>query len=530
MPSGQAKVKKVEKTYGLRSRLSSTFGKNCENDLPGLSRKPHLRLLEVTALGESSTRIKRKTQLSPQGPTVKRTAFSDVTNAIQRLQIPGFSSEINKLEKAVKSNKKSVQPSKRSSAKNVLRGPRNVSVIPEDTITEEENATLYMSALEEVPEPVLQTQSQPEVEAKTLQSSPQAKTRANSEPPVSTVVRKPTVSAPKVDTESPLTELTSVVTSLPSPTVSYVTAHSPLPAWQLQSPDQPPQGVANFDEDTSKDSNAVADYAPYIFCYLRTREPFYQVRPDFLSQHEHLNNDVRSFCVDWMVEVQETLELNHETLYLGVKNLDLFLSNPKPKSRQYRTPPLPITPGRIRLLACASLLLAAQYDERMPPPPEDWLQMCDRDYTTAELNTMQQQLFCALNFDLGAPLSYRFLRRYARACSIDIDLLTLARYILESSLLDSQFSPESDSKLAASALWLALCMKERPTSLEQRYQLWTPTLQHYSGYAVEDLHRIGARLNAWIRSLPTQYLRTVHSKYSHRVFRKVALVPPLEEL
>lgn len=40
--------------------------------------------------------------------------------------------------------------------------------------------------------------------------------------------------------------------------------------------------------------------------------------------------------------------------------------------------------------------------------------MCDQDYTVAELNTMQQQLFCALDFDLGAPLSYRFLRRFAR--------------------------------------------------------------------------------------------------------------------
>jgi hypothetical protein len=40
--------------------------------------------------------------------------------------------------------------------------------------------------------------------------------------------------------------------------------------------------------------------------------------------------------------------------------------------------------------------------------------MCDQDYTVTELNNMQQQLFCALNFDLGAPLSYRFLRRFAR--------------------------------------------------------------------------------------------------------------------
>lgn len=28
---------------------------------------------------------------------------------------------------------------------------------------------------------------------------------------------------------------------------------------------------------------------------------------------------MRSLLVDWMVEIQESFELNHETLYLGVK-------------------------------------------------------------------------------------------------------------------------------------------------------------------------------------------------------------------
>lgn len=60
-----------------------------------------------------------------------------------------------------------------------------------------------------------------------------------------------------------------------------------------------------------------------------------------------------------MVEVQETLELNHETLYLAVKNMDLFLSEPKNKER---ISSFPVKRSKLRLLACASLLLAAQYD------------------------------------------------------------------------------------------------------------------------------------------------------------------------
>ncbi len=39
--------------------------------------------------------------------------------------------------------------------------------------------------------------------------------------------------------------------------------------------------------------------------------------------------------IDWLVEVQESFELNHETLYTAVKMMDLFLSrypgsNPSP--------------------------------------------------------------------------------------------------------------------------------------------------------------------------------------------------------
>jgi G2/mitotic-specific cyclin-B3 len=85
------------------------------------------------------------------------------------------------------------------------------------------------------------------------------------------------------------------------------------------------------------------------------------VKPDFLDQHKEISNDVRAIVVDWMVEVQETLELNHETLYLAVKNMDLFLSEPKNKDKLTS---FPVKRSKLRLLACASLLLAAQYDVR----------------------------------------------------------------------------------------------------------------------------------------------------------------------
>lgn len=52
-------------------------------------------------------------------------------------------------------------------------------------------------------------------------------------------------------------------------------------------------------------------------------------------------------------------------------------------------------------------------------------------------------------------------------------ILTLARYILEFSLMDYSTVTIPDSKLAAAALYLALRMKD--------ISKWTPTLEFYTG-------------------------------------------------
>lgn len=45
---------------------------------------------------------------------------------------------------------------------------------------------------------------------------------------------------------------------------------------------------------------------------------------------------------------------------------------------------------------------------------EDFLYICDGAYTQRELIRMEANVLRVVNFDLGIPLSYRFLRRYAR--------------------------------------------------------------------------------------------------------------------
>ena len=41
---------------------------------------------------------------------------------------------------------------------------------------------------------------------------------------------------------------------------------------------------------------------------------------------QDITEGMRAILVDWLVEVQESFELNHETLYTAVKLMDLYLS------------------------------------------------------------------------------------------------------------------------------------------------------------------------------------------------------------
>lgn len=51
---------------------------------------------------------------------------------------------------------------------------------------------------------------------------------------------------------------------------------------------------------------------------------------------------------------------------------------------------------------------------------DDFLFICDGAYDQAELISMELDVFKTINYDLGFPLSYRFVRRYAKVFVLDV--------------------------------------------------------------------------------------------------------------
>jgi len=267
----------------------------------------------------------------------------------------------------------------------------------------------------------------------------------------------------------------------------------------------PPAGVNDFDAETLGDPQQHAEYALETFAYYRQREALFRV-PNYMGAQQEVTESMRAILVDWLVEVQESFELNHETLYTAVKMTDLYLSKKQVRKED------------LQLVGATACLVACKVDERIPPMVDDFLYVCDDAYSRDQLMKMERKMLAVVGFDVGYPLSYRFLRRYGRVCKLTMPVLTLARYILELSLMEYSFNVEcSESELAAGCLILSLKMKG--------IMGWGPTLSYYSGYSLESLQGMVDKLLKMLKQPPKENFKTVRAKYGHKVFHEVAATP-----
>jgi hypothetical protein len=111
---------------------------------------------------------------------------------------------------------------------------------------------------------------------------------------------------------------------------------------------QPIESWEDIDANDTDEFNA-SDYVNYIFKYYNERENKFTIR-DYIKEQPHINKQMRLLLVDWMVEVQQQLEFNHEVLYLSVKLLDMYLNGRK------------VEKEKLQLLGGAAMFIACKFE------------------------------------------------------------------------------------------------------------------------------------------------------------------------
>lgn len=121
------------------------------------------------------------------------------------------------------------------------------------------------------------------------------------------------------------------------------------PSTYYEAPVGIPDDLDDFDKTQVTDATSEPQYADSVFKYYKHIESKHLLT-DYMVNQKHVTKAMRAVLVDWMVEVQESFELNHETLYLGVKLVDHYLSKEI------------IAKEKFQLLGATCLFIAAKFD------------------------------------------------------------------------------------------------------------------------------------------------------------------------
>ena len=158
---------------------------------------------------------------------------------------------------------------------------------------------------------------------------------------------------------------------------------------------------------------------------------------------------MRSVLMDWIVQVHLRFGLLPETLFLCANYIDRFLSAKI------------VSLNKLQLVGATALFVAAKYEEINCPSVQEIVYMVDNGYNIDEVLKAERFMLSMLQFELGWPGPMSFLRRISKADDYDLETRTLAKYLLEITIMDERFLGCPPSYTAAGAHCMARMMLQK---------------------------------------------------------------------
>ncbi|KAG6939764.1 cyclin B2 [Chelydra serpentina] len=266
--------------------------------------------------------------------------------------------------------------------------------------------------------------------------------------------------------------------------------------------------IEDIDADDWENPQLCSDYVKDIYLYLRQLELQQSVHPHYLNGKE-INGRMRAILVDWLVQVHSRFQLLQETLYMCVAIMDRFLQIH------------PVSRKKLQLAGVTALLLASKYEEIFSPDIADFVYITDNAYSSSQIREMEMMILKELNFDLGRPLPLHFLRRASKAGEADAEQHTLAKYLMELTLIDYDMIHHHPSEIAAAAL----CLSQKVLGQGK----WGVKQQYYTGYAEDNLMLIMqhmAKNVVRVNENLTKYT-AIRNKYASSKLMRISTIPQL---
>ncbi|KAL4222814.1 G2/mitotic-specific cyclin-B2 [Mactra antiquata] len=265
--------------------------------------------------------------------------------------------------------------------------------------------------------------------------------------------------------------------------------------------------IHDIDAEDKENTQLVSEYVNDIYKYMLHLEDMYPIRANYLEGQD-INGKMRAILLDWLCKVHSRFHLLQETLYLTIAIIDRFLQDN------------PVIRKNLQLVSVTAMLIASKYEEMYAPVVDDFVFITDNAYTRKEILQMEQIILKKLNFSFGRPLCIHFLRRNSKAGQVDALTHTMAKYLMELTVMEYNMVHYKPSQIAAAALCLSMKILDNSP--------WTKTLHHYSTYSEESLIGTMKKLASCVVKAETNKLNAVKSKYESSKLMKVSSAAALK--
>lgn len=132
-----------------------------------------------------------------------------------------------------------------------------------------------------------------------------------------------------------------------------------------------------------------------------------------------------------------------ETLYLAINLLDRMLSEKQ------------CSLSKLQLLGVTCLRIAAKYEETWCLAVDQFVALTEGAYTANQINGAERYILGTLDWNLSCPGPMSWLRRASKAEGYDATSRTVAKYLMEISVVDPVLCGVKSSLVAAAAIYLA---------------------------------------------------------------------------
>jgi G2/mitotic-specific cyclin 3/4 len=189
-------------------------------------------------------------------------------------------------------------------------------------------------------------------------------------------------------------------------------------------------------------------------------------------------------------------------MHLCINYLDRFLSK------------ISIPIDQLQLAGTVALLLASKYEEIQSPAIAELSFLGGDAYSPSRIRQAEIGMLRALNYDMGAPGPMSFLRKISRVDGFDIEIRTLAKYLLDVTLCDHRFIGVPSSMVAAVGYWASMILLDRGE--------WTEQHKKFSGY---DSKTLSASINVLLAMLeqPETTHQSLFNKYKDEKFMESSI-------